>query len=53
MFYIGLYRENKKKSSCLKPESVKRSILTKLIGYRESMVLIIYTKNESNLTNRY
>ena len=22
MFYIGLYRENKKKSSCLKPESV-------------------------------
>ena len=33
--------------------SVKGSILTKLIGYRESMVLIICTKNESNLTNRY
>ena len=33
--------------------SVKRSILTKLIGYRESMVLIICTKNEYNLTNRY
>ena len=33
--------------------SVKGSILTKLIGYREFMVLIICTKNESNLTNRY
>ena len=33
--------------------SVKGSILTKLIGYRESKVLIICTKNESNLTNRY
>ena len=29
------------------------SILTKLIGYGGSMVLIICTKNESNLTNRY
>ena len=27
--------------------------MTKLIGYQESMVLIIYTKNASNLTNRY
>ena len=33
--------------------SVKESILTKLIGYRESMVLIVFTKNESNLTNKY
>ena len=33
--------------------SVKGSILTKLIGYRESMVLIICTKNKLNLTNRY
>ena len=33
--------------------SVKGSILTKLIGYQESMVLIIWTKNELNLTNRY
>ena len=33
--------------------SVKGSILTKLIGYLKSMVLIICTKNESNLTNRY
>ena len=33
--------------------SVKGSILTKLIGYREFMVLIIFTKNEFNLTNRY
>ena len=33
--------------------SVKGSILTKLIGYREFMVLIICTKYESNLTNRY
>ena len=33
--------------------SFKGSILTKLIGYRESMVLIICTQNESNLTNRY
>ena len=33
--------------------SVKGLILTKLIGYRESMVLIICTKNELNLTNRY
>ena len=33
--------------------SVKGSILTKLKGYREFMVLIICTKNESNLTNRY
>ena len=33
--------------------SVKGSILTKLTGYQESMVLIICTKNESNLTNRY
>ena len=33
--------------------SVNGSILTKLVGYRESMVLIICTKNELNLTNRY
>ena len=33
--------------------SVKGSIFTKLIGYLESMVLIICTKNELNLTNRY
>ena len=33
--------------------SVKGSILIKLIGYREFMVLIICTKNKSNLTNRY
>ena len=33
--------------------SVKGSILIKLIGYRESIVLIICTKNELNLTNRY
>ena len=33
--------------------NVKGSILTKLIGYRESMVLIICTMNELNLTNRY
>ena len=33
--------------------SVKESILAKRIGYREFMVLIICTKNESNLTNRY
>ena len=33
--------------------SVKESILTKLAGYRESMVLIICAKNKSNLTNRY
>ena len=33
--------------------SVKGSILTKLIGYQGSMVLIICTKNELNLTNRY
>ena len=33
--------------------SVKASILTKLLGYRESMVLIIYTKNALNLTNLY
>ena len=33
--------------------SVKGSILTKLIGYRKSMVLIICIENESNLTNRY
>ena len=33
--------------------SVKGTILTKLIGYQVSMVLIICTKNESNLTNRY
>ena len=33
--------------------SVKESILTKLIGYGESMVLIICTKNELNLPNRY
>ena len=32
--------------------SVKGSILTKLIGYRESMVLIICTKNELNLTTK-
>ena len=32
--------------------SVKGSILTKIIGYRESIVLIICTKNELNLTNR-
>ena len=33
--------------------SVKGSILTKFIGYRKSMVLIIWSKNELNLTNRY
>ena len=33
--------------------SVKGSILTKLTEHRESMVLIICTKNELNLTNRY
>ena len=33
--------------------SVKGLILTKLIGYRESMVVIICTKNKLNLTNRY
>ena len=33
--------------------SVKGWILTKLTGYRESVVLIICTKNELNLTNRY
>ena len=33
--------------------SVKGLILTKLIGYWEFMVLIICTKNELNLTNRY
>ena len=33
--------------------SVKGSILTKLIGYREFMVHIICTNNELNLTNRY
>ena len=33
--------------------SVKGSILTKLTGYCESMVLIICTNNELNLTNRY
>ena len=33
--------------------SVKGSILTKLVGYPEFMVLIICTKNELNLTNRY
>ena len=33
--------------------SVKGLILTKLIGYLESIVLIICTKNESNLTKWY
>ena len=33
--------------------SVKGSILTKVIGYMESVVLIICTKNASNLTKRY
>ena len=33
--------------------SVKGLILTKLTGYQDSMVLIICTKNESNLTNMY
>ena len=33
--------------------SVKGLILTKLVRYWESMVLIICTKNELNLTNRY
>ena len=33
--------------------SVNESNLMKLIGYRLSIVLIIYTKNASNLTNRY
>ena len=33
--------------------SVKGSFLTKLIRYQKSMVLIIFTKNELNLTNRY
>ena len=33
--------------------SVKGLILTKLIGYQESIVLIICTKNELNLTSRY
>ena len=30
-----------------------KSILTKLIRYQESMVLIICTKNESNQINKY
>ena len=47
LHYYCLY-QNKGNNS-----SVKGSILTKLIGYRKSMVLIICTKNESNLTNRY
>ena len=33
--------------------SVKGLISTKLIGYRESIVLTICTNNESNLTDRY
>ena len=33
--------------------SVKGSNLTKLIGYQGYIVLIICTKNELNLTNRY
>ena len=33
--------------------SVKWSILIKLIGYQEFMVIIICTKNELNLTNRH
>ena len=33
--------------------SVNRSILTKLIGYQEFIILIICTNNELNLTNRY
>ena len=32
--------------------SVKGSILMTLIGYRDSMVLIICTENVSNLSNR-
>ena len=31
----------------------KGSILTKLVGYQESIVLIICTRNELNLANRY
>ena len=45
---IIAYTKNKGKNS-----SVKGLILTKIIGYRESMVLIICAENESNLTNRY
>ena len=33
--------------------SAKGLILTKLIGYREYMVHIICTKNDSNLSNKY
>ena len=47
LHYNCLYLNKGNKSS------VKGSILTKLIGYQESMVLIICTKNELNLTNRY
>ena len=32
---------------------LRGQFLTKLIGYRESIVLIIHTKNASNLTIRY
>ena len=42
---IIAYTKNKGNDS-----NVKGSILTKLIEYREFMVLIICTKNESNLT---
>ena len=31
----------------------KTRAITKSIGYRDSMVLVIHTQNESNLTNRY
>ena len=47
MHYNYLYQDKGNNSS------VKGLILTKHIGYLEFMVLIIYTKNASNLTNRY
>ena len=51
LIYVLLYNclyQNKGNNS-----KVNASNLTKLIGYREFMVLIICTKNESNLTNTY
>ena len=36
-----------------KTTAITYVFLTKLIQYQETMVLIIYTKNASNLTKRY
>ena len=47
LYYNCLYYDNGNNST------VKWSILTELIGYQGSMVLLIYTKNASYLTNRY